>query len=177
MADNTVTFSMELAHQIYNSGEQFPVDFDDAWQWLGYAKKQNAKDTLVDYFEEKIDFVRCGVKSSTGGRPSELIQLTVDCLKSMGMMAGTEKGKEIRKYFLECERIAKEAAKPQSTADMLMQFAIAFKEHETRLAALEAEKEEFKHRLEATEMEAYANACELTRFRNGHGTSRYSLSL
>lgn len=30
--------------------------------------------------------------------------LTVDCFKSLGMMAGTEQGKKIRRYFLECER-------------------------------------------------------------------------
>ena len=39
----------------------------------------------------------------------ESIKLTIDAFKSLGMMAGTQKGKEIRHYFLECERIAKQA--------------------------------------------------------------------
>lgn len=63
----------------------------------------------------------------------------------------------------------KSVEKSKSTADMLIEFAIAYKEHETRLAALEKEKEEMKHELEAVSMEAEANTHELARFRNGHG--------
>ena len=40
-------------------------------------------------------------------RPTQQIYLTVECFKMWGMMAGTQQGKEVRKYFLECERIAK----------------------------------------------------------------------
>lgn len=43
----------------------------------------------------------------------EDIHLTANCLKEMGMMAGTEKGKEIRKYFLQCEKKLKELLKAQ----------------------------------------------------------------
>jgi phage anti-repressor protein len=40
-------------------------------------------------------------------RSKEHIFLTVDCFKTWGMMANTPQGKEIRLYFLECERVAK----------------------------------------------------------------------
>lgn len=103
-------FSSELALALVQSTEQFPVDFDDAWQWIGYSSKQMARKKLVNNFETGVDFLIKGLKSSSGGRSSELIALTVDCLKSLGMMAGTQKGKEIRRYFLECERLAKKAA-------------------------------------------------------------------
>ena len=62
----------------------------------------------------RVDFSTKWLKTSTGGRPSELILLTIDCFKSLGMMAGTEQGKVIRKYFLECERIVKEVIPVQS---------------------------------------------------------------
>ena len=170
MSQNLV-FSFELAQQLYTSAEQFPIDFDDAWVWLGYTTKQKALKKLNAHFEEGIDFLTRGLKSSTGGRPSDLILLSVDCLKSLGMMAGTEKGKEIRKYFIECERITKAAIiqQPQSTADMLLMFAQAFKEHEQRLIAIEQESQEIKNQLEAVDMETTANTAELERFRNGHG--------
>jgi hypothetical protein len=48
-------------------------------------------------------------QKSHGGHNKEQIRLTVDCFKSLGMMAGTDKGTEIRRYFLKCERIAKQA--------------------------------------------------------------------
>lgn len=164
-----VPFSFELAQQLYNSADQFPVDFDDAWQWIGYAKKQNAKDTLIECFQEGVDFIRSGVKSNTGGRPSDLILLSSDCFKEMGMLAKTEKGKEIRQHFLECERRAKVVTQSMSTADMLLMYAQAYKEHEERLAAIERENQELKHQLEAVDMETSANTAELERFRNGHG--------
>lgn len=104
-------FSHECALALVQSDKQFPVDFDDAWQWIGYSTKQMARKKLVNNFEPETDFSIKGLKSSTGGRSSEFVALTVDCLKSLGMMAGTKKGKEIRHYFLECERLAKEAAR------------------------------------------------------------------
>jgi len=104
-------FSQKLAMKFLNSKEAFPVDLDDAWGWLGYAKKQNAQDALYSQFEKGTDFIRSNVKSSTGGRPRQTIMLTVDCFKTLGMIALTPQGKVIRKYFLECEKIAKESAR------------------------------------------------------------------
>jgi len=31
---------------IAQSGERYPVDFDEAWQWIGYARMEEAKDRL-----------------------------------------------------------------------------------------------------------------------------------
>lgn len=108
---SSLTFNRELAIALYQSSEEFPVDFDDAWQWLGYSRKEKALQTMKNNFEEGLDFSTKGWKTSSGGRPSQLIVLTIDCFKSLGMMAGTEQGKAIRKYFLECERIAKASIK------------------------------------------------------------------
>lgn len=102
-------FSQELAIALSNSTEQFPVEFDDAWKWLGYSRKSDAKEALEASFNNGSDF--CGISRKNGGRgrPSLQIKLTIDCFKSLGMMAGTEQGREVRQYFLKCERIAKEA--------------------------------------------------------------------
>ncbi len=102
-------FSHELALSLVQSTEQFPVDFDAGWQWLGYSSKQKAKNKLTNHFEKEIDYLTKWVKTPQGGRPSEFIGLSIDCFKSLGMMAGTGQGKEVRRYFLECERIAKQA--------------------------------------------------------------------
>jgi phage anti-repressor protein len=109
-------FSQELALSLIQSTKPFPVDFEEGWQWLGYSSKHKAKEKLKRNFEEGIDFevfTQMGVNSTRqgvqGGRPSEKIFLSIDCFKSLGMMAGTSKGKEVRQYFLKCERIAKKA--------------------------------------------------------------------
>lgn len=91
--------SIELAAQ---SGEAYPVDFDQAWQWIGYARKDYAVDALRRSFVQGRDFSGAHRKS-TGGRPSEEIRLTKDCFKQFCMLALTEKGREVRRYFIECE--------------------------------------------------------------------------
>jgi phage anti-repressor protein len=96
---------------LIRSTEQFPVDFDDAWVWIGYTRKDNAKKLLLDSgFLGETDF-RISLNSQGNpkvGRPSERIYLTVDCFKSFCMMAGTPKGCEVRKYFLCCEKELKQ---------------------------------------------------------------------
>lgn len=65
-----MNFSIELAKSYLESDERFPVEFDSAWQWLGYTRKDSALDTLKSYFEEGLDFSGCDRKTSQGGRPS-----------------------------------------------------------------------------------------------------------
>lgn len=43
---------------------------------------------------------------STGGRPTKEYALTLDMAKELSMVERTEKGKQARRYFIECERIA-----------------------------------------------------------------------
>jgi hypothetical protein len=51
-----LTFNQESAIALYQSNDEFPVNLDDAWQWLRYAKKQNAKDKLIRNFDNGLDF-------------------------------------------------------------------------------------------------------------------------
>ena len=54
-------------------------------------------------FEDGKDF--CSFLSeSTGGRPSQDAQITVDMAKEIAMLQRTEKGKEVRKYFIQIEK-------------------------------------------------------------------------
>ncbi|WP_181357430.1 hypothetical protein [Stenomitos frigidus] len=101
-------FSIELAASLLDATEPFPVDFDDAWHWLGYSTKQMAQKKLLNNFESGNDFlIERFPEPQVTGRPLEKLYLTIDCFKSLGMMAGTERGKQVRRYFLDCERVAK----------------------------------------------------------------------
>jgi hypothetical protein len=35
----------------------FPVDFDEAWQWVGYSRKSDGKEVLTKAFAENKDYV------------------------------------------------------------------------------------------------------------------------
>lgn len=50
-------FNLELAKSLSNSSEQYPVSLDDAWQWIGYTRKDSAVDTLRSYFDEGVDYI------------------------------------------------------------------------------------------------------------------------
>ncbi len=91
-----------------SSDNQFPINFDEAYVWLGYSQKGHAKNGLLRAgFTEEIDYQ---VSQTRELRPQggfsnlEYIYLTLDCFKTWCLLAPTEKGKEVRKYFLEVEK-------------------------------------------------------------------------
>lgn len=114
-------FSLDLAIELLESEAQnaHPVDFECAWQWIGYSSKQAAKKKLVRNFEKDRDYLSKWMSvahiNTSGASQTEVIHLSIDCFKMLGMMAGTERGREIREYFLQCEKLAKAfAAKQQA---------------------------------------------------------------
>lgn len=61
-------------------------------------------------FVENVDFVSFTkkVKKPTGGRPAIEIHATIEMAKQLCMIERTDRGREARLYFLECEKIAQE---------------------------------------------------------------------
>lgn len=120
------TFSLEIAKNLVDSSEQFPVDFDLAWQWLEYSTKQKGQQSFDNCgMAETIDFTVFNQKvkdeSKFGGyRTDKKILMTVDAFKCWAMMSKTETGKVVRQYFLECEKIAKEkqSIKPKTALEL-----------------------------------------------------------
>jgi anti-repressor protein len=88
------------------NGEQFPVEFEMGWKIAGYSRKDVAKRKL-DKMSEGIDFHRSVEvrKRPQGGTVDvEVFIMTCDAFKHFCLMAETEKGREIRQYFIECEK-------------------------------------------------------------------------
>ena len=85
-------------------------------------------------FEAQKDFTTF-LSESTGGRPSQDAQITVDMAKEIAMLQRTEKGKEVRTYFIQLE---KEWNSPEKV--MARALTIANK----TIATLEVENKEMK---------------------------------
>jgi phage anti-repressor protein len=121
-----MSFTKDNALSLMQSSETnaFPVDFDLAWRWLGYSRKDSALRTLLSAgFSETTDFhISEGI---SGTKPYKVYSLSIECLKTWAMMSQTAQGKLVRTYFLECEKIAKAASKPMTAVELLVQQANA----------------------------------------------------
>lgn len=115
-------FTLATAEQLLNESQvnEFPVDFDAAWEWLEYSTKGNAWQSFQNAgFLEQTDFM-VNHKKSTGGRAAREIWLTIDCFKQWAMMSGTSKGKRVRLYFIECERKLKQLTQPKDSLELIV---------------------------------------------------------
>ena len=85
-------------------------DFSD---WI---KAQIRRARLVegrDYLSHLL-----GENLPVGGRPKTEYIITVDSAKHVSMMSGTDKGFEVRDYFIACERAALAAVAPSITMEI-----------------------------------------------------------
>ena len=73
---------------------------------------------MMEYgFSDGIDFDRFSVKSDkpSGGRPSIDYIMTIDMAKEICMIQRTDKGKQARQYFIECEKRLKAVNAPHDS--------------------------------------------------------------
>lgn len=84
----------------------------DVWKELGSKRVYRAwAEYYLPGFQENIEygvFTKSGNNLPQGGRPQVDHWVTVDTAKQLGMMQRTDKGREIRQYFLECEKLVYE---------------------------------------------------------------------
>ena len=103
---------------------------------------------MVAYgFEDEKDFSTF-LSESTGGRPRQDHIITLDMAKEISMIQRTDKGKQARQYFIECERQAKAPKIDGNTITRLELIQIAMNAEQERLA-LEAKNKELEPKAEA----------------------------
>lgn len=70
------------------------------------------KDRIEKYgFVEDVDYIRFSpnsAKTSNGGRPSVEYYISLSMGKELGMVERSDKGREIRRYFIRCEKELKD---------------------------------------------------------------------
>ena len=110
MKKNTIdNQSIELIHIEERNGEQV-VSARELYQKLGYDKSQWARwyrknITENEFAIEHEDWEGFDIMSSSTG--TQDFMLKVDFAKRLAMLARTEHGELIRKYFIEVEKRAK----------------------------------------------------------------------
>lgn len=102
----------------YHPTNDYPINLENVFKMIGFAHKKNAKRTLENNFTVDDDYkirVLPKEQSSWGGSGGEEIMLNVDTFKNLCMMAKTDKGKEIRKYYVKLENIYNAIVKEELT--------------------------------------------------------------
>ena len=98
----------------------FVIDLDDVWKWLGFSQKVRAKELLIKAFENDKDYKsllsldRKQTTHTKGGHNKELFMLSVKTFKSMCLKADTKKAHEIHEYYIKLEETLHEAIGEES---------------------------------------------------------------
>jgi len=96
--------------------DDFVIDLDDIWGWLGFARKTNAKNVLEKQFTKETDYLVLPQprENLQGGRPSEKIMLNIKTFKKMCLKANTSKANEIHEYYIKLEETLHEVIDEES---------------------------------------------------------------
>lgn len=103
-----------------DSKNDFVIDLDNIWKWLGFSQKVNAKTLLEKQFVEEKDYKKSLLlqqKQPThtkGGQNKEIFMLNVDTFKKFCLKAGTKKADEIHDYYIKMEKIIQNILQEES---------------------------------------------------------------
>lgn len=150
----------------YHPTNDFVIDLDDVWKWLGFSQKIRAKELLEkqfvidkDYkclpsFEGKQTNYTNVLKTQSGeqkkekgkGRGGHNLQkfiLNIKTFKSLCLKAGTKKADEIHDYYMKMEEIIQETINEESD-QLRLQLDQKNKQIETQTIQNEKDKERLK---------------------------------
>jgi len=103
----------------YDSKNDFVIDLDNVWPWLGFSSKFNAKRLLENKFRINIDYKLLLLQSAKqsnqikGGHNKETFMLNIDTFKKLCLKADTKKADEVHEYFIKLENIMFEITKEE----------------------------------------------------------------
>ena len=92
----------------YHPTNEYPINLENVYKILGFATKGNAKRVLENNFVVDEDYKILLIRKDNqvhGGHNIEDVMLNIDTFKNLCMLIKTNKGKEIRKYYVKLENI------------------------------------------------------------------------
>ena len=145
----------------YNQRNDFVIDLDNIWKWMGYNQKFKAKFSLEKNFKLDIDYkiLLCQPaqqKNARGGHNKETILLTIKTFKLFCLKAGTEKAAQIHEYYIKMEETLQEVIQEESD-ELKLQLENKDKELENKYKELEKKDKEKDKIREKTLIEQFPN--------------------
>lgn len=133
----------------YNQRNDFVIDLDNVWKWLGFSSKFNSKRMLEKHFIINTDY-KClllnseeQVSHTHGGHNKEIIMLTIRTFKLFCLKAGTKKAEQIHEYYIKLEETLQEIVQEESD-ELKLQLENKDKELECKDNELENKERELE---------------------------------
>ena len=188
--DQEIFIQSFYAYMNYHPTNDFPINLEHVFKMIGFANKSNAKRTLKHNFTENEDYKSIFIprdenklevlllrteeqkkEDNRGGHNKDDIMLNVDTFKNLCMIAKTDKGKEIRKYYIKMEEIIIEYTKEElQTQSEQLQMQLKAKEQQseqlqTQSEQLQTQSEQLQMQLKAKELQLEEKEQELVRYK------------
>lgn len=134
--ENVNTALVSVFKADLGQGEVNAVNARELHEYLENGDKYSTwiKDRIEKYnFLEGQDFLSFSEKAEKAGRPRTEYYVSLDMAKELCMVERNEKGREARKYFIECEKKLRQVL---STEDALILGVIRADDIESRMLAM-----------------------------------------
>ena len=98
----------------YHPKNDFVIDIDDVWKWIGFSQKIKAKQLLEKQFILNKDYIKSlyqqekQLPHTKGGQNKEIFMLNIETFKKFCLKAGTKKADEIHEYYIKMEGLIQE---------------------------------------------------------------------
>ena len=104
-----------LQPQTINGNAVETVSARELHEFLGVTERFSSwMERQFQYgFEENVDYLGCKVFNTLAKQEVQEYYLSLDCAKEISMIPKSDKGKQARKYFIECEKKLREVVQPQ----------------------------------------------------------------
>ena len=151
----------------HNSNNDFIIDFDNIWKWIGFVRKDPAKRLLEKYFILDLDYkilllskveqntkevllhslveqnLKQDNQNKQGGNNKETILLTINTFKKFCLKANTKKSDEIHNYYIKLEEVLHDTMN-EETVELRNQLLI--KDKKIKQSNEKYKKNEIKHK-------------------------------
>jgi len=145
----------------YHPTNDFVIDLDNVWKWLGFSQKIRAKESIEKNFVINIDYKNLafseGKASSKnekwGGHNKQTILLNIKTFKLFCLLAETQKAKQIHNYFIKLEDLLHEVLDEEAN-----ELKMKLLQKENIILDIKQSAEEEKKKLEKEKCKAIEQA-------------------
>jgi anti-repressor protein len=128
---------IEKSPEIFLHQGKNVVSARELYNALGYASQHWVKWLQKNITKNQFSIIDVDwVELPLSGR-SRNFALSIDFAKRLAMLARTEQGEGVRKYFIECEALALSNAKPRSQIELLVESVNILQTQDKRLSEVE----------------------------------------